>query len=92
MVGTYLRVRTFPLFSLWGIVEDFNQGNGMVGFTLGRRSLAVVSSADSKSGRLVAEGQVGGWIQNNMVRTEFVVLGVEGKGRFHRNLVWCGVE
>lgn len=60
MVGTYLRVRTFPPFSLWGIVEDFNQGNGMMGFTLGRRSLAVMSSADSKSGRLEAEGQVGG--------------------------------
>lgn len=55
-VGTYLGVSTFPSFSLWGIVE----GDGMVGCTLRRRSPAVVSSLDGKSGRLEAEGQVGG--------------------------------
>lgn len=97
MVGTHLRVKTFTPFSVWGIVKDFNQGNGMVGFTRRRRSPAVVSSLDSKSGRLEAEGQGGGHIENNMGRTEFVVQGVERKGRFHRNqkgllLVWCGVE
>lgn len=32
----------------------------MVGFTLRRRSPAVVSSSDSKSGRLEAKEQVGG--------------------------------
>lgn len=54
----------------------------------------MMSSLDGKTGRLEAEGQMGGRMENNMVRTEFVVLGVERKGRFHRitrTCFWFGV-
>lgn len=53
----------------------------------------MVSSLDGKSGRLEAEGQVGGWIENSMVRTEFVVLGVERADftEIKRTCFWFGV-
>lgn len=38
VVGTYLRIRTFLPFRLWRMVDNFNQGNGMVGFALRKRS------------------------------------------------------
>ena len=32
VLGAYLRVRIVPLVRLWAVVEEFNQGSGMMRF------------------------------------------------------------
>ena len=51
VLGAFLTIRTVPLVRLWAVVEDFNQGSGMMRF----QALAVVRGLHRKRGRPKAE-------------------------------------